>query len=88
MGGFFPISSNVYPTEDEIDSLERLGRYILAANDFKLACYFVFPCRSSLSSDVNKWVSWDINRQIVGFTYYHPENNTKISVFCHDKALY
>lgn len=38
MGGFFPISSNVYPIEDEIDSLKRLGRYILAANDFKLAC--------------------------------------------------
>lgn len=38
MGGFFPISSNVYPTEDEIDSLKRLGRCILAANDFKLAC--------------------------------------------------
>lgn len=38
MGGFFPISSNAYPTEDEIDSLKRLGRYILAANDFKLAC--------------------------------------------------
>lgn len=38
-GRFFPyIIKCIYPTEDEINSLKRLGRYILAANDFKLAC--------------------------------------------------
>lgn len=56
MGGFFFILLNVYFIEDEIDSLKRLGRYILVVNDFKLVCYFVFFCRSFLLSDVNKWV--------------------------------
>lgn len=38
MGGFFFILLNVYFIKDEIDSLKRLGRYILVVNDFKLVC--------------------------------------------------